>query len=87
MKMTLAMNSLWIGVMVQFLLLLTEVKGTHHNLKSGDPYLMRPRPAKGFLTVTKLQVIFITPMNRLKNQLRLNNEQIIHDYYVGASWK
>ncbi len=55
------------GVVVQFIVfLLSEVDGTNHHrhqhhLKSegesqGDQYLMRPRPAKGFLSVTKLQV-------------------------------
>lgn len=44
------------SILTQFaLLLLSEVGGTHHK-SGGDQYLMRPRPAKGFLTVTKLQV-------------------------------
>lgn len=47
------------GVVIQFLLfLLSEVNGSHHlrHKPSGDQYLMKPRPAKGFLSVTKLQV-------------------------------
>ncbi|OXA56537.1 noggin-2 isoform X2 [Folsomia candida] len=48
------------GVVVQFLtFLLFEVDTNQHHVKSGggDQYLMRPRPAKGFLAVTKLQEV------------------------------
>lgn len=64
------------GVVVQFLtFLLFEVDTNQHHVKSGggDQYLMRPRPAKGFLAVTKLQVITFSVCIFLQYQLQVNN--------------